>query len=165
MSQVLDELRYNESHEWVREEDDGTVTIGITDHAQAQLGDLVYVELPEVGRVVSANDSLGVVESVKAASDVYSPIGGRIVAVNEALPRGAGGRERDVTAGCTETTERPEDWSRSLDCDVPQGSGARRGSVPRRDCRRGVHLPQAFTATRWALRAMGTQNPIANHNP
>ncbi|MCU0936251.1 MAG: glycine cleavage system protein H, partial [Gammaproteobacteria bacterium] len=62
MSQVLDELRYNESHEWVREEDDGTVTIGITDHAQAQLGDLVYVELPEVGRVVSANDSLGVVE-------------------------------------------------------------------------------------------------------
>jgi glycine cleavage system H protein len=85
MSQVLDELRYNESHEWVREEDDGTVTIGITDHAQAQLGDLVYVELPEVGRVLSANDSLGVVESVKAASDVYSPIGGRIVAVNEAL--------------------------------------------------------------------------------
>jgi len=85
MSLVPPELRYSESHEWVREEDDGTVTVGISDHAQAQLGDLVYVDLPEVGRPVHANESCGVVESVKAASDVFSPVGGRIVAVNSAL--------------------------------------------------------------------------------
>jgi glycine cleavage system H protein len=85
MSHVPKELKYSESHEWVREESDGTLTIGITDHAQTQLGDLVYVELPEVGRAVQANDELAVVESVKAASDVYSPVGGEVVAVNAAL--------------------------------------------------------------------------------
>ena len=85
MSHIPEELRYNESHEWVRQEEDGTVTVGITDHAQAQLGDLVYVELPEPGASLQANESLGVVESVKAASDIYSPIGGRVVAVNTAL--------------------------------------------------------------------------------
>jgi glycine cleavage system H protein len=85
MSHVPEDLKYNESHEWVREEDDGTVTIGITDHAQTQLGDLVYVELPDARRVVHANEELAVVESVKAASDVYSPIGGEVVAVNAAL--------------------------------------------------------------------------------
>ena len=85
MSHIPEELRYNESHEWVRQEEDGTVTVGITDHAQAQLGDLVYVELPEPGLSLQANESLGVVESVKAASDIYSPIGGRVVAVNTAL--------------------------------------------------------------------------------
>ena len=85
MSHIPEELRYNESHEWVRQEEDGTVTVGITDHAQAQRGDLVYVELPEPGLSLQANESLGVVESVKAASDIYSPIGGRVVAVNTAL--------------------------------------------------------------------------------
>lgn len=85
MSHIPEDLRYNDSHEWVRQEEDGTVTVGITDHAQAQLGDLVYVELPEPGVSLQANDSLGVVESVKAASDIYSPIGGRVVAVNTAL--------------------------------------------------------------------------------
>ena len=85
MSHIPEELRYNDSHEWVRQEEDGTVTVGITDHAQAQLGDLVYVELPEPGLSLQANESLGVVESVKAASDIYSPIGGRVVAVNTAL--------------------------------------------------------------------------------
>ena len=72
-------------HEWLRREDDGSVTIGITDHAQGALGDLVYVELPEVGQDVDAGGDMAVVESVKAASDVYAPIGGSIAAVNEDL--------------------------------------------------------------------------------
>src|SRR5438270_13812098 len=79
------DLRYTASHEWIREESDGTLTIGITDHAQSALGDLVYVELPEVGRKYSAGEACAVVESVKAASDVYAPVGGEIVAVNEDL--------------------------------------------------------------------------------
>jgi glycine cleavage system H protein len=79
------ELRYTESHEWVRANDDGTVTVGITDHAQHLLGDLVFVEIPEVDRAVAAAEGCAVVESVKAASDVYSPLEGVIVAVNEAL--------------------------------------------------------------------------------
>lgn len=85
MSDVPEDLRYSESHEWVREEDDGTVTIGITDHAQAQLGDLVFVELPPVGSALVGQEEFGVVESVKAASDLYAPLGGRVVAVNENL--------------------------------------------------------------------------------
>ena len=76
-------LRYTTSHEWVRTEADGTVSIGITDHAQAALGDLVYLELPEVGRKVGAAEACAVVESVKAASDVYAPVAGEIVAVNK----------------------------------------------------------------------------------
>ena len=84
-SMIPAELRYTESHEWVRANDDGTVTLGITDHAQHLLGDLVFVELPEVGRVVAATEGCAVVESVKAASDVYSPVDGVIVEVNEAL--------------------------------------------------------------------------------
>lgn len=79
------DLRYTAAHEWARAEADGTVTIGITDHAQAALGDLVYLELPVVGRTVAAEESCAVVESVKAASDVYAPIAGEIVAVNDAL--------------------------------------------------------------------------------
>jgi len=79
------DLRYTESHEWVRRDADGTVTIGITDHAQAALGDLVYVELPEVGKKLAARDAAAVVESVKAASDVYAPLAGEVTAVNEAL--------------------------------------------------------------------------------
>ncbi|RUQ37621.1 MAG: glycine cleavage system protein GcvH [Candidatus Competibacteraceae bacterium] len=82
---ILPELRYAESHEWARAEDGGIVTVGITDHAQHLLGDLVFVEIPEVGRVVTAAESCAVVESVKAASDVYSPLDGVVVEVNEAL--------------------------------------------------------------------------------
>ncbi len=85
MSKLPEALRYVETHEWVRQEDDGTVTIGITDHAQQQLGDLVFVELPEVGRTVAEKEELAVVESVKAASDVYSPFAGDVVSANEAL--------------------------------------------------------------------------------
>ena len=79
------DLQYTTSHEWVRRETDGTLTVGITDHAQSALGDLVYLELPEVGRKLSAGEACAVVESVKAASDVYAPITGEVVAVNEAL--------------------------------------------------------------------------------
>ncbi len=85
MSNIPSELKYNKSHEWVRREDDGTVTVGITDHAQDLLGDMVYVELPEVGRELAAEEECAVVESVKAASDVYAPLTGEVVAVNEAL--------------------------------------------------------------------------------
>jgi len=85
MSQLPQELRYVSSHEWVRLEDDGTATIGITDHAQEALGDVVFVELPEVGAQLGAGDEAGVVESVKAASDIYAPIGGEIIAINENL--------------------------------------------------------------------------------
>ena len=79
------ELRYTESHEWARREADGTVSIGLTDHAQEQLGDIVFVEAPQSGRKVSAGESVGVVESVKAASDIYAPIAGEVVAVNAEL--------------------------------------------------------------------------------
>ena len=79
------DLKYTESHEWIRSESDGAVTIGITDHAQAALGDLVFVELPTVGRKLLAGEACAVVESVKAASDVYAPVAGEVVAVNEAL--------------------------------------------------------------------------------
>ena len=79
------DLRYTESHEWVRREGDGTVAIGITDHAQEQLGDIVFVEAPQVGRKVKAGEAIGVVESVKAASDIYAPVGGEVVAANADL--------------------------------------------------------------------------------
>jgi len=85
MSEIPLELKYAKSHEWVRSEEDGSVTIGISDHAQELLGDLVFVELPEVGTEMSAEDAACVVESVKAASDVYMPISGEVIAVNESL--------------------------------------------------------------------------------
>lgn len=85
MSQVPAELKYNDSHEWVRLEADGTVTVGITAHAQEALGDVVFVELAEIGKVFAAGDQAGVVESVKAASDIYAPVAGEVIAVNEAL--------------------------------------------------------------------------------
>jgi glycine cleavage system H protein len=85
MSQVPAELRYLKSHEWARLENDGTITIGISDHAQQSLGDLVFVEAPEAGRRVRAGESCAVVESVKAASDVYSPVSGEVVAGNADL--------------------------------------------------------------------------------
>ena len=82
---VPDDLRYTLSHEWVRMNDDGTVTIGITDHAQEQLGDLVFVETPEIDSVVESEAAVAVVESVKAASDIYAPIAGTIIDANAAL--------------------------------------------------------------------------------
>ncbi|MBA4501612.1 glycine cleavage system protein GcvH [Marinobacterium marinum] len=85
MSNVPNELKYVASHEWVRDEGDGLVTIGITDHAQDLLGDVVFVELPEVGAEMAAGDDAGAVESVKAASDIYAPLSGEVVAINEAL--------------------------------------------------------------------------------
>jgi len=85
MSQTPSELKYASSHEWARLEEDGTVTIGITDHAQEALGDVVFVEVPEVGVVLAAGDDAGVVESVKAASDIYAPLGGEVIAINEQL--------------------------------------------------------------------------------
>jgi glycine cleavage system H protein len=78
-------LKYADTHEWLRTESDGTVTIGITDHAQAALGDLVYIDLPKAGRRVEAGEVCAVVESVKAASDVYAPLAGEVVAGNDAL--------------------------------------------------------------------------------
>src|SRR5688572_10570534 len=85
MSNVPADLKYTKSHEWVRSLADGTVEIGITDHAQHALGDLVFVDVPEVGRKVTAGEACAVVESVKAASDVYSPIGGEVTAANPQL--------------------------------------------------------------------------------
>ncbi len=85
MSNVPQELKYTKSHEWVLAGDDGQVTIGITDHAQELLGDMVFIELPEIDKELAAGDECSVVESVKAASDVYAPIAGTVVAVNEQL--------------------------------------------------------------------------------
>lgn len=85
MSQTPSELKYAASHEWARVEEDGTVSVGITDHAQNALGDVVFIELPEVGTELTAGQEAGVVESVKAASDIYSPISGEVVAINGTL--------------------------------------------------------------------------------
>ncbi|KAA3629554.1 MAG: glycine cleavage system protein GcvH [Proteobacteria bacterium] len=85
MSNVPAELKYAKSHEWVRDNGDGTVTVGISDHAQEQLGDLVFVELPEIGRAVKAGEECVVIESVKAAADVYSPLAGEVCEVNANL--------------------------------------------------------------------------------
>ena len=92
------DLKYTESHEWVRVESDGTLTIGITDHAQDALGDIVFLELPEVGKSVGAGDALAVVESVKAASDIYAPVSGEIIANNG----DAAGAPESVNAGAYE---------------------------------------------------------------
>ena len=85
MSNIPAELKYIASHEWLRLEDDGTITVGITDHAQDLLGDVVFVELPEVGATITLDEEIAVVESVKAASDVYAPLSGEVVAINENL--------------------------------------------------------------------------------
>jgi len=85
MSNVPSNLKFAESHEWILDNGDGTVTVGISDHAQELLGDVVFVELPEVGREVEKGEEFSLVESVKAASDIYSPISGEVVEVNEAL--------------------------------------------------------------------------------
>ena len=85
MSESPENLKYLSSHEWVKLEDDGTVTVGISDHAQDLLGDIVFVELPEVGQRLGAEEEAAVVESVKAASDIFSPIGGEVTEINEKL--------------------------------------------------------------------------------
>ncbi|MEA3275292.1 MAG: glycine cleavage system protein GcvH [Pseudomonadota bacterium] len=85
MSKIPEELKYTKDHEWVRDNGDGTVTVGITDHAQEALGDLVFVEVPESGKELATGDACAVVESVKAASDVYSPLSGEVAESNETL--------------------------------------------------------------------------------
>lgn len=85
MSNIPSDLLYTNSHEWVKDEGDNTVTIGITDHAQELLGDLVFIELPEIGDVIETGGEAGVVESVKAASDIFSPVSGEVIEVNEDL--------------------------------------------------------------------------------
>lgn len=85
MSTIPENLKYADSHEWVLDNGDGTVTVGITDHAQDLLGDVVYIELPEVGSEVTAAEQFSLVESVKAASDIYAPINGEVIEINEAL--------------------------------------------------------------------------------
>ncbi|GIK87957.1 MAG: glycine cleavage system H protein [Betaproteobacteria bacterium] len=92
------DLSYTASHEWVRREPDGSLSVGITDHAQAQLGDLVYVELPKPGRRVKAGEAVAVVESVKAASDVYAPVAGEVLASNDALAGAPEGVNEDAYA-------------------------------------------------------------------
>ncbi|MET8755223.1 glycine cleavage system protein GcvH [Streptomyces sp. NPDC004667] len=82
MSNIPADLKYTDEHEWVRTEADGTLTIGLTDHAQNTLGDIVFLELPPVGQQIKAGDAIGTVESVKAASDIYSPVTGEVIAVN-----------------------------------------------------------------------------------
>ena len=85
MADIPNNLKFLESHEWARVEEDGTVTVGISDHAQEILGDIVFVELPEVGKEISQSADIAIVESVKAASDVYSPLSGEVTEINEAL--------------------------------------------------------------------------------
>ncbi|AZG33595.1 glycine cleavage system protein GcvH [Shewanella psychromarinicola] len=85
MSTIPAELKYASSHEWIRKESDGSYTVGITEHAQELLGDMVFVELPDVGDTVTAGEDCAVAESVKAASDIYAPISGEVIAVNESL--------------------------------------------------------------------------------
>ena len=99
MSEIPGDLKFLSSHEWARLEDDGTVTVGISDHAQDLLGDIVFIELPEVGKEVDAQGDAAIVESVKAASDVYTPISGEIIEVNSALeqqPETVNGSPYDV---------------------------------------------------------------------
>jgi glycine cleavage system H protein len=112
LSNIPSDLRYTKSHEWVRSRENGSVEIGISEHAQAALGDLVFVEVPEVGRAVKAGEACAVVESVKAASDVYSPVSGKVTASNSALasqpellnqdPYGAGWMFRVQTASAVD---------------------------------------------------------------
>ncbi len=127
MTELPGDLLYTTDHEWLRRDDDGTVTIGITEHAAEALGDLVYVELPEVGQDVESSGEMAVVESVKAASDVYAPIAGNIVAVNEELaddpekinndPYGDGWIVQMTPSGAIDESEllSPDDYQALLD--------------------------------------------------
>jgi glycine cleavage system H protein len=109
MSTVPPDLRYAKSHEWVKLEADGTATVGITDYAQAALGDITYVQLPKVGSVLKAGAMFGVVESVKAASDVYAPIGGTVTAVNSALDHAPEALNKDPYGGAWILKLKPAD--------------------------------------------------------
>ena len=125
MNELPGDLLYTDEHEWLRREDDGSVTIGITEHAQAALGDLVYVELPEIDQEVDAGGDMAVVESVKAASDVYAPIAGTVVGVNETLsddpetinndPYGDGWIVRLKPSGDEGSLMSPDDYQKFLD--------------------------------------------------
>ena len=120
MSEIPTDLKYTSEHEWVRMEDGGTLVVGLTDYAQEQLGDLVYVDTPEVGAQFVAGDVCAVVESVKAASDVYSPLGGEIVAVNETLEDSPELISQDPYGGgwlFELTPDDPADWEDLLDSD------------------------------------------------
>lgn len=98
MSKVPAELKYTSSHEWVRVEADGTLTIGVTDHAQSALGDVVFLELPDAGRELAAGEACAVIESVKAASDIYAPVAGEIIAANQELADAPEGVNADAYA-------------------------------------------------------------------
>lgn len=117
MSTIPADLKYVSSHEWLRLEADGTITVGITEHAQELLGDIVYVELPDIGATLAAEEQAGVVESVKAASDVYAPIAGEILAVNEVLTQNPEVINRDpYSAGWFFKIKpsNPDDWNNLL---------------------------------------------------
>lgn len=125
MSELPGDLRFTAEHEWLRQEEDGTVTVGITEHAQAALGDLVYVELPEDGQELESGAEMAVVESVKAASDVYAPMSGTVVAINEELaddpakinadPYGDGWIARIQPGDDTVDTMSPDEYQSFLD--------------------------------------------------
>jgi glycine cleavage system H protein len=125
MSELPGDLKFTKEHEWLRQEEDGSVTVGVTDHAQGALGDLVYVELPDTGLAVEAGGEMAVVESVKAASDVYAPISGEVVAVNEDLaddpekinadPYGDGWIVRLQPSGDDGETMTPDEYQAFLD--------------------------------------------------
>ena len=127
MSNVPANLRYTKSHEWVEKLEDGTFRVGITDHAQDLLGDMVYVEVPEVGRSVKAAEECAVVESVKAASDVYSPLSGEIIAVNETLNDNPDTVNRDPYGEgwifCVKPVN-PDEWDTLLTADSYVGIAA-----------------------------------------
>jgi glycine cleavage system H protein len=120
------DLRYTASHEWVKRESDGTFTVGITDHAQEQLGDIVFVEAPKGGRKVKAGEAVGVVESVKAASDIYAPIAGEIVAINDALASAPEKVNEDAFAAWMYRIkpDNPADYDGLLDAVAYQASAA-----------------------------------------
>lgn len=123
MSEIPSELRYTKSHEWVRRMEDGHYEVGITDHAQDQLGDMVFVELPEVGNTLSAGDECAVVESVKAASDVYAPVNGEIVETNTDLEDNPELVNQSPFADGWLFRMRPDDdndWGELLDADAYQ---------------------------------------------
>ncbi|KIQ26751.1 MULTISPECIES: glycine cleavage system protein GcvH [Pseudomonas syringae group] len=120
MSNIPAELRFAESHEWAHLEADGTVTVGISDHAQEALGDVVFVELPEIGKTFAAGDAAGVVESVKAASDIYSPVAGEVIAVNESLgdsPESLNGEPYNAWIFKLKPVDATRDLAKLLDAD------------------------------------------------
>lgn len=124
MSDLPSELQYTATHEWIRVEEDNTVTIGITDHAQDLLGDIVFIELPEEGSTVTAKDELSVIESVKAASDIYAPVSGEIIAVNEDLadaPETVNSSPYDEGWICRILPSNPAELEELLDADTYAG--------------------------------------------